>query len=317
MAVATTTRPIPRSRVSRSDADTKIRRLSTLSVGRGSDAYADIPWDDPDMAISATDARMTLPRFDPVAQSAWFMGLSPAEQTRVASWRMSTMLRVGADFENLLQQGLLHRALHTPAGATEFRYLHHEVIEESQHTLMFHEVVNRLGLPTRGMQRFLRGAVELIVPFLARHRPHIFFLLVLAGEDPIDRVQRRSIAEGIGHPLVDKVMRTHVAEEARHVSFARLSLERDVAALSTVERRAFAHIAPIALSIGARIMLVPPRQMSEGLGIPHRTLTDPFRTPEGKAFLADSVSKPRAFLTDLGLMTRPARLTWRAMGVAG
>ena len=60
-------------------------------------------------------------------------------------------------FENLLQRGLLSYAFRLPNGAPEYRYLHHEIIEESQHSLMFQELVNRSGLPVKGMPLGLRA----------------------------------------------------------------------------------------------------------------------------------------------------------------
>jgi len=56
---------------------------------------------------------------------------------------VATAMQVGTEFENLLQRGLLAYAYRLRPGAPEFRYLHHEVIEESQHTMMFREFANR------------------------------------------------------------------------------------------------------------------------------------------------------------------------------
>lgn len=46
-------------------------------------------------------------------------------------------------------------------------------------------------------------------------------MAVLAGEEPVDYVQKRHLRSETIHPLVERIMRIHVVEEARHVSYAR------------------------------------------------------------------------------------------------
>lgn len=297
--------------------DAKISRLSDLSAGRSAEAYVDIPWDAPGHELSPDDVRLQLPPHEPITQTAWYAGLSEAERARVGAWKLATSLRVGADFENLLQQALLSRAMTLPLGVPEFRYLHTEVSEESQHTMMFHELATRIGVPATGMPWLLRRLVEIIVPTLARHDPPGFFFVVLAGEDPIDRAQRRWLASGVAHPVVEKILRIHVTEESRHVSYARLSIQRDVPKLGPLRRQLLAATLPLTLGYTARVMFVPPRSMARGLGVDRKVLVDAYRTEAGRSFLADSVSKPRKLVADLGLMTPLAKVLWRACGIGG
>ena len=64
---------------------------------------------------------------------------------------------------------------------------------------------------------------------LGRRFPELFFIFVLGGEDPIDHVQRETLrSERELHPLLERIMRIHVTEEARHLSFARHYLKREV-----------------------------------------------------------------------------------------
>lgn len=107
-----------------------------------------------------------------------------------------------------------------PNGSPEFRYAMHEVIEKGQHALMFQEFVNRSGLDPSGL-----GGVELAVarrvPEMGRHSPERFFLHVLAGEAPIDHVQKAMLASALTpHPLLKRIMQIHITEEARHICFA-------------------------------------------------------------------------------------------------
>lgn len=294
----------------------RIERLSNLSAGRGKDAYADVPWDDPVMAISPRDCRLQLPEFDPLASSDWYRSLSPERKNLVAAWKWSSGLTIGWHFENLMQQSLLHRALYRAHRSTEFRYIYHEIIEESQHTLMFSELIKRLGLPAKGASWWLRRYAEIATPTLAKHMSPAFFVLVMCGEEPIDWYQRQALACGIDHPLIETIMRMHVAEEARHVSFARTAMKRDVSRLGWVRRQTLGIHAAISFAIMTRLMLVPPKEMARALGVPRKTLTEPYRSAAGKAFFADSVAKPQSLLKELGVLGFAAGWLWKALGLS-
>ncbi len=59
---------------------------------------------------------------------------------------IASFMRIGVQFENILTRGLLGYALRQPNGSPLFRYLYHESIEESHHSLMFQEFLNRSGV---------------------------------------------------------------------------------------------------------------------------------------------------------------------------
>src|SRR5439155_21822346 len=132
----------------------------------------------------------------------------------------------------------------------EYRYAYHEVIEEAQHSLMFQEFVNRSRAGVRGMPRPIRWLSRTVLQF-ARFFPALFFVFVLGGEDPIDHVQRRALREGHNHPLVERIMRIHTTEEARHLSFARAYLRRRVPSMNVLARAVLALAAPVILGIMA------------------------------------------------------------------
>ena len=294
---------------------TMLGRLSRLSVGKGVDAYADIDWDAPELSIDPWDLRHRLDEVDPVAATDWYRGLSPQRQAYVGMARISSCLKVGWHFENLLQQALLHRALYLPDGSPEFRYSLHEVIEETQHTLMFNELINRAGIPVRGMPRWLRRLAEWRVPLIASRLPELFFVMVLGGEDPIDHLQRKLLAVGGGHPLVEQIMRIHIAEEARHLSYARSALKQLAPRLSPWRRQLLAISAPLVLGVMVRLMLVPGRDVARTAEIPSGVVRQAFRTPAGRQLLRDAAARPRELLGELGLITPLGRLVWSAVGL--
>ena len=296
-----------------------IGRLSKLSVERHFDAYADIDWDDPALALDPADPRFDLPAIDPLRHTDWYAARAPEVRAGVACYRWAACMKTGWHFENLLQRGLLCRAfeLRNGAGAPEFRYLHHEIIEESQHTLMFQEFVNRSGLPVRGMPWFLRRLAEWFVVPLARVFPTLFFLFVLGGEDPVDHLQRRVLSDGgtTLHPLVERIMRIHTTEEARHLSFARKYLQHTVPGLGRLRRLQLALLAPVVLGVMARLMLQPPGDLVRRFGVPADVVRAANRSRAGRQLLQDSVGKTRRLFRELGLITPASKALWRAAGL--
>lgn len=293
---------------------TMVGRLSRLSAGKGFDAYRDVDWDADEGGLDPLDPRWILHDVDPLAASDWYRSQSPEDQARIGLVRMASCLKTGWHFENLLQQGLLHRALYLRDGSEEFRYVLHEVIEESQHTLMFNEFVNRSGVPVRGMSRWLRLAVEQLVPRVSLADPAFFFVMVLGGEDPIDCLQRRMIARGGGHPLLEQIMRIHITEEARHISYARSALKKYVPRLGAVRRQTLGVAVPITLGIMVRLMVRPTGDVVRA-GVPRRVIRDAYRTPQGRELFAECAGKPRVLIRELGLMTRAGERTWKALGI--
>jgi hypothetical protein len=292
---------------------TLVRRLSRLSTARGFDAYRDVAWDDDEMALDPADPRLELHDGDPLATTDWYRDLPAEERARIGLVRVAASFRTGWHFENLLQQGLLHRALYLPAGEPEFRYIHHELIEESQHTLMFEELVRRSGVAVRGMPWWLRRFTESLIRILSRHSPVVFFAMVLGGEEPLDLLQRRTLAAGT-HPLVARVMGIHVAEEARHISYARAAIERDAATLNPLRRRTVAFFTPLVLGIMVRLMLRPTHDL-EAAGVPRAVLVDMYRSEPGRRHLLDGVARIRELLIEEELVTPSARWMWRRLRI--
>jgi hypothetical protein len=295
--------------------DAIVARLSRQSVAKHFDAYTDVDWDNPDFAVDAADPRWQLWESDGLGNTDWYKAQTPELQSRIALHRMAAAMRIGWQFENILQRGLLSYVFNLPNGANEFRYLHHEIIEESQHTLMFQEFVNRTGLPVEGMPRLITFIAEKVVIRLSRSNPALFFIFVLGGEDPVDHMQRTRLRSGVNHPLLERIMRIHVTEEARHISFARNYLKTEVPKLSRFHRARIALRAPILYGVMTRLMCDPPAQLARTYGIPGSAMAAARRDPDHKALIAAAASKPRKLCTDLGLVNRWTAPLWDLMGL--
>jgi para-aminobenzoate N-oxygenase AurF len=292
-----------------------IDRLSKASVDKHWDAYADIPWDDPDFQVDPKDPRWILPPTDKLGATQWYRSQPVEIQSEIGLWRVATMMKIGLQFENLLQRGLLAYAYKLNNRSPEYRYTMHEVVEEGHHSMMFQEFVNRSGLPIRGMPKALSLTAQ-IAPLIPRLSTEMFFVFVLGGEDPIDYMQRKTLKSGHKmHPLADSIIRIHIAEEARHISFARHYLKHRVPRMNPVRRRVLGVLTPAVLGTMARVMLSPPGPMIRRYDIPKNVVREAYRSEDWKAELSNCVGKIRDLADELGLINPVSKRVWQLHGI--
>jgi hypothetical protein len=292
-----------------------IDRLNKASVDKHWEAYADIPWDDPDLQVDPADPRWVLPPTDRLGSTEWYRSQPVDVQAQIGLWRIATAMKIGLQFENLLKRGLLTYAYKLPNGRPEFRYVYHETTEECHHGMMFQEFVNRTGMPIRGMPRSL-SAVAQLAPMIPRLSTELFFVFVLGGEDPIDYVQRKNIKAGhIKHPLEETILKIHIAEEARHISFARHYLKHRVPKMAWIRRKLLGLFMPVILGVMARIMLSPPGPMVRHFKIPRSVVREAYKNEAARAEIRNCVAKVRDLAAELGLIGNVSKRVWYALGI--
>lgn len=295
-----------------------LRRLNEQSItpGRHFDAYADIAWDGEAFAIDPEDPRWELEADDPLGSSAWYRSQPAGVRARIGLHMIATHMKIGLQFESVLKRGLLEYVSTLPNGAPEFRYAYHEVIEEAQHSLMFQEFINRSGFDVPGMPKLLEIASRRVV-LLGRKFPSLFFFFVLGGEDPIDYVQRQELRSTKDlHPLLERVMRIHVTEEARHLSFARHWLREHTRNLGAIRRWRLAVAIPLVLGTMAQQMMRPSPDIVRTYHIPRSVLRSAYgRNDAHKAEVRASLRKVRKLAQDLGLVNSLSRPVWKRLGI--
>jgi P-aminobenzoate N-oxygenase AurF len=292
-----------------------IDRLNKASVDKHWEAYADIPWEDPGFCVDKNDPRWILPSVDRLGATKWYQSQPADIQAQIGLWRIATAMKIGLQFENLLKRGLLNYAYRLPNGRPEFRYVYHETTEECHHGMMFQEFVNRTGYPIKGMPKAL-NLIAQVAPLIPLVSTELFFIFVLGGEDPIDYVQRKTIKAGeLKHPLAEAIIKIHIAEEARHISFARHYLKHRVPRLNRVQRRVLGLATPIILGVMARIMLSPPGSMVRHFNIPKDVVREAYTSPSAKEEIRNCVSKIRDLAAELDILTPGNKPVWKAFGI--
>ncbi len=269
---------------------------------RNFNPYTDIDWDSPEFAVIDDDERWILPGTDPIGRHPWYQAQPRERQIQIGMWRQANVAKVGLQFEIILIRGLTNYAFWVPNGSPEYRYCMHESVEECNHTMMFQEMVNRIGADVPpGMPRMLRW-LSPFIPLVAGPLPIPFFFGVLAGEEPIDHTQKMVLREGKAlHPIMERVMAIHVAEEARHISFAHEYLRKRLPHLSRMQRFWLSWNVPIIMRVLCQAIIVPPKSFWREFDIPRSVKKDLFfRAPESRQFLRDMFGDVRMLCHETG-----------------
>ena len=296
--------------------DRLVRKLGEASVKKHFDAYADIDWDHPDHRIEPDDPRFELDDDEPLGATEWYRALPQASRARIGLHVVASRMRTGVDFEAILSRGLLELASTRPCGSPELRYAYHEVIEESQHSLMFQELVHRTGMVTDGLSGFERFASR-GVPRLGRTFPECFFVHVLAGEAPVDQLQRRLLARARPvHPLLRRIMQIHVTEEARHLCFATRFMEENVPRLGTLRSWQLRTCAPFVLAGTVAPMLRVPTDVVRAFAIPRAIVRQAHQSPLHRARVHDGLRAVHRLCERVGLVTPTTERLWNWFGLA-
>jgi len=296
----------------------RLQTLSEASVNQHFDAFLDIDWDNPDYAIDPNDERWILPKSDVLGAHPWYQGLPKDEQIRIGLYRQANVTKVGLQFEQVLIAGIMNYVFSLPNGSPEFRYSTHEATEECHHTQMFQEFVNRSGQDVHGGSTLFR-ALSPILPLAAKLVPYTFFYGVLAGEEPIDHVQKSIVRSGEEmHPLLLRIMQIHIAEEARHIGFAHQYLEHNAAKLGPIQKGLVSVAVPIVMRWLCDEILVPSKQAQKDMGIPKSVIKDLFwDEPESRKMLRDLFGDVRMLAEKSGIMNPVSRRVWRLLKIDG
>ena len=304
-------------------ADTDYKAtLATLSEAsvRHFNPYTDIDWEAPVFTVTDNDPRWVLSTSDPLGSHPWYRSQPLDKQIAIGMWRQANMAKVGTQFEGILVRGLLHYAFWVPNGSPEYRYCVHESIEECSHSLMFQEIVNRIGVDVPGMPRWLR-VLSIFVPFYAGPLPNAFFFGVLAGEVPFDYLQTNLLREPPPrsvHPIMEDLIAIHVAEEARHISFAHEYLHRRVPRLTRFSRFCLSLYAPVVMRMLGQAMMVPPRRFFRQFDIPRSVRRELYSgAPGSRQTLRNMLGDIRMLCDELGLMNPFAQMMWRICRISG
>jgi hypothetical protein len=293
-------------------------RLSEASVQRRWEAYRAIDWSDPALTIDREDPRWQLSSWDPLGASEWYRDQPAEARSELGLHRVAALLKAGIEFEAALGRGLLRYAATLPNNHPAFRYVYHEITEEAQHSMMFQEVVNRSGLDVPPPPDRVREMCETFARTV-EHSSAQFLLMALSGEEALDHIQRQAIADPSMHPLLRRIYVIHVAEESRHLSFARGYLQDTVPRLPERDRRLLRLRAPFIVDWTARhVFGVEAFMTARGAkwALPPEVMAGIADGPAADAIRRRSAARTVRVCQTLGLVDRRLESVWSGLGVS-
>jgi predicted metal-dependent hydrolase len=139
--------------------------------------------------------------------------------------------------------------------------------EETRHSRLFARLLDQLQATARSPldNRVMRTLQRIGIGAIMR-RPALLDVLVLAGEEIPDLLQKKAAEHPETDPFLAEVNRYHRQEEARHLAYARTILPEQWSRASWTDRFAVRHVAPAVIK-GMFDLLVHPG-VYESVGLP-------------------------------------------------
>jgi P-aminobenzoate N-oxygenase AurF len=240
----------------------RISRLSTVSAKRVIEPDVDVTGDFRPGQILPDELLIT---------SGLDLQLSTAAKATLSREQTAALLDGGIRLESVLLGGVgLLLACWPDLTDPRVTYLLHEVGEETRHSRLFARMVEQLA--PRATNPFHRGpalAVTRRIYRLIMNNPALLGVMVLAGEEVPDLVQRRQLEHPDTDDYVRRVNAYHREEEARHIAFARILLPELWLRATRRQRFLVARVAPVLVDLMLETQLFHPG-IYEAAGLPAR-----------------------------------------------
>lgn len=281
-------------------------RLLRGSVKKSFAPIVDIDWDAP----LDPDKFFLPPKTVSLYGTSLWRNMSREQRIELSRQELVNTLSAGIWFENVLNQSLLRKMMHQNPTASTTHYELTELGDETRHMVMFGKAIERVGANPVWPKWYQRVIINAL-PFV--FQGSALWVAALIGEEIFDSLQRQMMDDDELQPLVQRLMRIHVAEEARHIQFARDGLRKRVPHMRRLPKFVLANVNGLGgyffrflftNKVQYRRVGLDPRQARRiARSSSHRRETQII----GFAPLA-------AFLEEVGLMGPIARRMWRRSG---
>ncbi|MGV9545228.1 AurF N-oxygenase family protein [Nocardia beijingensis] len=281
-------------------------RLIDGSIRRSHNSLLEIDWDapqDPNLFYMP-------PELISLYGTPLWDQMTHAERVELSRQEVANTFSRAVWFENTLNQGLLRAMLHQDPTSAHVHYALTELGDETRHMVMFGKMVSAIGAEPFRLSLPQALAVQALPLF---YKGLMLYVAALCGEEVIDDVQRRFLHHPELQPIVAQTMRIHIAEEARHIRFAREGVRRHV------RKAPWWSVAFCATANGAASFILDrmflDKRAYERCGLPVDEAMRQARSNEHNlARRRASFADLHGFLTDNGLLNPVSRFMWRRYG---
>lgn len=190
---------------------TLTRKLSTASVKRYSNPYAEFEWpdhiDDRELLFS--------PELLSLAGTDIFDTLNETQLKKLCFWELINFFSLNIHGEKALLQGLTKR-LYSDWPAEISDYLHHFVDEENKHMTLFGTFCNRYAQKVYPSKNY-----QVPCDFSQGEEDFLFFARVVIFEELVDYYNLYMSKDERLYPLSRAINSYHHNDESRHLAFGR------------------------------------------------------------------------------------------------
>lgn len=278
-------------------------RLLRGSVKKYYEPVVDIDWDAP----LDPDKFYLPPKLVSLYGTPLWDEMSREQQIELSRQEFVNTLSAGIWFENILNQGILRKLMHSDPTSSSTHYALTELGDETRHMVMFGKAIERVGakpVQPRRYQRIVINALPLAF------KGSMLWVAALIGEEIFDSLQRQMMDDDELQPMVQRLMRIHVTEEARHIQFARDGVRRRVAHMPRRNRWWMANVNGVGGPFFRHLFTnkVVYRRVSLDAVKARRMAR---RSPHRHEIQIAGFAPLAAFLEEVGLMGPIARRMWR------
>ena len=290
----------------RADAPTReefSERLLKGSVKKSYEPVVDIDWDAP----LDPDKFFLPPRVVSLYGTAIWDSMTREQQIELSRQELVNTLSAGIWFENILNQGLLRKLMHADPTSNATHYALTELGDETRHMVMFGKAIERVGaqpIQPRRWQRWIINALPL------GFKGSVLWVAALIGEEIFDSLQRQMMDDPELQPMVQRLMRIHVTEEARHIQFARDGARKRAATMPRFNRWWVANVNGVGGYFFRYLFSNPAVYRRVGLDA-RAARRAARRSPHRHQVQVSGFAPLAAFLEEVGLMGRIGRRMWR------
>ncbi len=281
-------------------------RLLKGSVRKSYAPIVDIDWDAP----IDPDKYFLPPKVVSLYGTPLWDSMSRAEQIELSRQELVNTLSAGIWFENILNQALLRKAMHQDPTASATHYELTELGDETRHMVMFGKAIVKVGADPVRPKWYQRTIINML-PFA--FQGSVLWVAALIGEEIFDSLQRQMMDDPELQPMVQRLMRIHVTEEARHIQFARDGLRKRAPEMSWPKRFWVGNLNGLG-GLFFRFLFTNKVQYRR-VGLDARAARRMARTSPHRIETQITGFAPLAsFLEEVGLLGPIARRLWRRTG---
>ncbi|MGH3776042.1 MAG: AurF N-oxygenase family protein [Pseudonocardiaceae bacterium] len=289
------------------DREDTAQRLLRTSAKHSYDPAVEIDWDAP----LAPDRYFIDPRRSSLYGTALWHRMSEEQRIELTKHEVASLYSIGIWFETILMQMLVRHVYDRPKGSAHARYAWTEIADECRHSIMFSRAAEKFGGPEYGPGWFVHHLGRLLKTV---SNGTVTFGAAIYVEEILDVLQREQMADQSLQPMVQKVSRIHVIEEARHIRYAREETLRQWPRLGPLGRAYSRFILAMAVYFATTRLIDPKVYAAAGLDV-DEAVAAAAANPHWRQTKQFAAHKVVTFLDEVGLIAGPGRLLWRWAGV--